>query len=155
MIEQQGRVVSVADGTAEVCLGASAGCARCDSGRGCGAGIFGRLFKRKPVTISMENTAGARPGQSVMVGIPEALFLGLVARLYLIPLLSGVAGAVAGHYLSVLAGLGSAGSDAMTLLCACALGMAALMRTRTGRGEFSGSFIVHLLRVIETREPGN
>ncbi len=155
MIEQQGRVVHVANDVAEVCLGASTGCARCDAGKGCGAGIFSRLLKRKPVVLSMENVVGARNGQSVMVGIPESVFLRLVMRIYLIPLLSGIAGAAMGRYLSVAAGFSPGGADAMTLLCGFALGLAALLMSRKDGREFPGMNIVHLLRVVDTHEPGN
>lgn len=151
MIEQQGRVISTADGLAEIRLGGTAGCAMCDAGKGCGAGILGRLFKRKPVTVRLENRVSARSGQPVMVGIPEALYLRLVVRLYLYPLLSGLVGAMVGHYLSGLGGLGGGGTDAITLLAGIASGAAVIHWTRTGVSKFPESLIIRLLRVIEVQ----
>ena len=149
MIEQQGKVVAVTGNLAEVRLGGSTGCVRCDAGEGCGAGVFGRLLKRKPAVVSLENTVSARPGQAVMVGIPETLFLRMTARFYLVPLLAGVVGAAVGHYLSGLGGVAPAGSDAITLLCGLASGAAVLGWNRADAREFPESIIVRLLRVVD------
>jgi sigma-E factor negative regulatory protein RseC len=148
MIEQQGKVVAVAGGKASVRLGGTSGCSRCDAGRGCGAGIFGRLLKKNPVTLELENRVNARRGQPVVVGIPEALFLRFAVRLYLVPLLVAMAGAAFGYYLSVSYGLGPVGSDLTTLLCGVAAGAAVVLRNRNDQREFPESFIVHLLRII-------
>ncbi len=151
MIEQQGKVVTVAHGRACVRLGGVSGCSSCDAGKGCGAGVFGRLLKRKPVTLEFENRINAEQGQPVMVGIPETLFLRMIARLYLYPLLAGIAGAAFGHYLSRLGGLAPLGSDVTTLMCGLAGGAVVLLWNRNYSREFPESFIVHLLRIIETR----
>jgi len=151
MIEQQGKVVAVANGRASVRMGGASGCSSCAAGRGCGAGVFGRLLKRKPVTLQFENRINAEQGQPVMVGIPETLFLRMIARHYLYPLLAGIAGAALGYYLSVLGGLGPVGSDMTTLMCGLAGGAAVLLLNRNNSMEFPESFIVHLLRIIETR----
>lgn len=152
MIEQQGLVVAVSGKIASVRLGGKSACAACDAGRGCGAGIFGRLLKRKPVILELQNSAGARVGQSVMVGLPETLFLRLVFNFYLFPLLAGLAGAAIGHHLSVRLQAGSAASDGLVLLGAVAAGALALMWNRQGNGKATGEFprkiTVHLLRVV-------
>jgi len=152
MIEQQGRVVAVKEGMAEIRLGGTAGCARCDAGKGCGAGVFGRLLKRRPVTISLDNTVDAGEGQPVMVGIPEAMFLRLAARLYLYPLLAGIGGAIVGYYFSTLGNVGPVGADLITLVSGLTSGIAVLKWSGKSESEFSGPFTVHLLRVIEFQE---
>jgi len=152
MIEQQGRVVAVTGHLAEVRLGGSSGCVRCDAGEGCGAGVFGRLLKRKPVIVSLVNTVSAKPGQAVMVGIPDTLFLKMTARFYLAPLVAGVVGAAVGHYLSILGGVSPAGTDAITLLCGLASGAVVLVWNRADGREFSESVIVQLLRLVEIQE---
>jgi len=152
MIEQQGRVVNVRNGLAEVRLGGTTGCASCDAGRGCGAGIFGRLLKRKPVVLSLENTVDARQDQPVMVGIPESVFLRLVTRLYLYPLLAGIAGAAAGYYFSALGNFGSGSADMVTLLGGLLSGITVLIWSGRSAREFPGRIIVHLLRVVEIQE---
>ena len=152
MIEQQGRVLSVSNGLAEVRLGGTTGCASCDAGRGCGAGIFGRLLKRKPVVLSIENTVDARKDQPVMVGIPESVFLRLVTRLYLFPLLAGIAGASAGYYFSTLGRFSSGSADLFTLLGGLVSGVTVLIWSGRSAREFPGRIIVHLLRVVEIQE---
>ena len=96
MIEQQGVVVTSDERRVSVRLGGRSGCSACDAGRGCGAGVFGRLLQKRPVTLSFDNHLRARPGQAVLVGVPEKLFLALVLRFYLYPLLGGLAGATVG-----------------------------------------------------------
>jgi len=153
MIEQQGLVVAVSGEIASVRLGGKSACAACNAGKGCGAGIFGRLLKRKPVVLELQNGPGARVGQSVMVGLPETVFLRLVFNFYLFPLLAGLAGAAIGHYVSVKLQVDSAASDGLALLGAVLAGVFALMWKRQGngrpRGEFPRKITVHLLRVVE------
>ena len=98
MIEQPARVIAADGGFARVRVGARAGCTACDKGRGCGAGLFGRLLGNGTVDLELPNPDGARPGQRVRLGIPERLFLRLTWGLYGWPLLAGLAGAVIGHY---------------------------------------------------------
>ena len=153
MIEQQGLIVAVSGGTASVRLGGKSACTACNAGKGCGAGIFGRLLKRKPVVLELQNGPGARVGQSVMVGLPETLFLRLVFKFYLFPLLAGLAGAVIGHYISVKLQAGPVASDGLALLGAVLAGAFALIWNRQGMekpsAEFPRKITVHLLRVVE------
>jgi len=149
MIEQQGEVVASRDGQAQVRLGSRAGCAACDAGRGCGAGIFGRLLRRRPVVLTLDNAVGARRGQAVVVGLPESWLLALVARFYLYPLLAGLVGASLGHYVSGRFQPGIAVTDAASLLTALLAGSAVVWRNRKWAGEFSGLIEVHLLRVVD------
>lgn len=152
MIEQQGRVIAVTGTQAEVRLGGTSGCASCDAGKGCGAGVFGRLLKRQPVLLQLDNFINASPGQPVMVGISESLFLRLAARLYLFPLLAGVAGAAIGHYLAVIARWGPSVTDTITLLLGVAAGLSVLYAMGKGRKGLPSSAIVHLLRIADTEE---
>ena len=133
---------------AQVLLGGRSGCSACDAGRGCGAGLFGRLLRRQPMTLQLDDPIGVEPGQAVIVGLPETLFLRLIGRFYLLPLLGGLGGAVAGHYVSVQLGLAAAGSDALTLAGAILLGVLVYRTSGSGRLEFSEGPAVHLLRTV-------
>jgi sigma-E factor negative regulatory protein RseC len=148
MIEQQGRIVAVAHGFARVRLGGMSGCPSCDEGKGCGAGVFGKLLRRHPVELELENGIGALNGQGVMVGISERLFLRLVYRFYLFPLLAGLAGAAVAYYLSGLIGTSQGSADAVTLLGGLTCAAAAVLVNRKFAMEFPEQIIVHLLRVI-------
>ncbi|MFC1689116.1 SoxR reducing system RseC family protein [Pseudomonadota bacterium] len=147
MIEQQGKVVGINDGLIQVRLGGMNGCSRCDSGKGCGAGVFGRMLRREPVVLELENDIDASNGEAVIVGINEEVYLRLVVRLYLLPLLAGLAGAALAYYLARLAEVGPIGIDAISLLGGIVSGAAVAVRNRYFSIEFPGPGIVHLLRV--------
>ena len=149
MIEQQGQVITVSGDVASVRLGGSAGCSACDAGRGCGAGIFGRLLRRKPAVLELDNLIDARVGQAVVIGLPESTFLRLVFRVYLLPLMAGLAGAVFGHYLSVLSQAGPVLTDGFALLGGLMAAAIAMTWNRKWNREFPRINAVHLLRGIE------
>ena len=149
MIEQQGQVIAVSGDLASVRLGGSSGCPACDAGKGCGAGIFGRMLQRKPAVLELDNTLDVSAGQAVVVGLPESLFLRFVFHLYLTPLLAGLAGAALGHYLSIRAGAGPAVTDGWSLFGAITAALLALAWSRKRSREFPNAIAVHLLRGAE------
>ena len=116
MIEQQARVIRTQGDLAWVSVGRQSGCAACDAGKGCGAGIFGRLLRRKPVELELPNSIQAVPGQPVTLGMPEALFMKIVFRLYGWPLLGGLAGALICHQIAKTYFVGDGIIDLMALI---------------------------------------
>ncbi len=104
--------------TAWVRVGARSGCPACDAGQGCGAGVFGKLLNRRSVEIRVENSIGAVAGQTVLLGLSETEFLALVLRLYGLPLLAGLAGAMVCHQITVMNDFGPASRDLLTLVTA-------------------------------------
>ena len=148
MIEQQGRVVGVGDGRISVRIGASTGCSACDAGKGCGAGLFGRLLRRKPVVLDFDNSVDAGPGQAVVVGLPEAVFLRLVLRLYLYPLMAGLLGAVFGHLVARALQFSELTADLLVLGAALVAAFATVRVLRSRSAEFSAGVVVHLLRTV-------
>ncbi len=133
MIEQQGRIVSLTGRRAMIAIGASSGCPACDAGKGCGAGIFGLMMMRKPLLLELDNPLQLKAGEGVMVGIPEAFFLGLLARLYLLPLMAGMIGAALGHSLADGLHLQSAYQDLLALLGALFLAFMTLLKNARGK----------------------
>lgn len=152
MIEQQGKVVAVNRGQVCILLGGQAGCSACDAGKGCGAGVFGQMLRRKPLKMNFENRIEAECGQAVVVGLPESLFLRLAVRFYLLPLLAGLVGGLAGHYLAGSLEAGVAVTDLLTLLGAVLCAGLMLWANRVGQTEFSEMTAVHLLRVAGKQE---
>ena len=149
MIEQQGQVIAVSGDLASVRLGGNSGCPACDAGKGCGAGIFGRMLQRKPAVLDLDNTLDVSAGQAVVVGLPESLFLRFVFHLYLTPLLAGLAGAALGHSLSIRAGAGPGVTDGWSLFGAITAALLALAWSRKRSREFPNVIAVHLLRGAE------
>ena len=133
MIEQQGRIVTLEGTRAIVAIGASSGCPACDAGKGCGAGVFGRMMLRKPLILELANPLKLKAGQAVAVGIPESFFLGLLARLYLLPLIAGMIGAALGHSLADGLHLQSAYQDLLALLGALFLAFMTLLKNAKGK----------------------
>lgn len=149
MLEQQGQVVAAVAGRVSVRLGGRSGCSACDAGRGCGAGVFGKLLRNRPLILEFENHLHARPGQGVVVGVAEAWFLQLVARFYLLPLLAGLGGAAVGHYLSVKMQFDPWARDLAALAGALVAGAAVFRWSRVEAVELGGDSAVHLLRLAE------
>lgn len=101
MIEQQGRVLRVDGPLTWVRMGRSSGCPACEAGKGCGAGVFGKLLNRRHIEVCVSSAPLAKPGSAVLLGIPEQLFLELAWRLYGLPLLAGLGGGLATHQLAL------------------------------------------------------
>jgi len=152
MIEQQGRVIAAKGSQAWVRLGGKSGCAACDAGRGCGAGLFGRLLRGRGVVLQVENGIRAEGGQAVIVGLAESRFCLLAVRFYLLPLLAGLGGATIGHYLGTVSGAGSVQVDMSALLAGLVAGLAMVWRNRYWSIEFSRNSVVHLLRVVANHD---
>ena len=150
MIAQQGMVVDTREGEATVRVGRSSGCAACDAGKGCGAGIFGRLIRSEPVEITVPNRLNARSGQAVDLGIPESDFLILVFRLYGLPILAGLAGAGIGWWSFGQYVEAPLLGDLVTLASGAATAGLALRTNRIATREFPRYLTVHLIRVLDS-----
>ncbi|NNE05386.1 MAG: SoxR reducing system RseC family protein [Xanthomonadales bacterium] len=151
MIEQQARVISQDGAALQVEIGARSGCPACDAGQGCGAGLFGKLLNQKPVTIRLESSLNRAPGQTVMIGLPESLFLKLVMTLYGIPLVAGLAGAAVAVAISAKIGLDGARADLLVLAGALLVAVPLLkIRNRTLLPELGSKQI----QIIDSSRPG-
>ena len=96
MIEQQGMVTKLSMNRAMVRVGSTTGCLTCETGQGCGGGIFARLVPKKPVVLSVPlrvDSPPVRVGQRVLLGLPEAYFLRWVTLLFALPLVTGLSAA--------------------------------------------------------------
>jgi sigma-E factor negative regulatory protein RseC len=155
LIEQQGRVIAVQGDRIRVRIGASAGCGACDAGKGCGAGLLGRLLRRKDTVMTFENAIGATVGQAVVVGLSETLFLQLVSRLYLYPLLAALGGAVAGQLAATHLHFSETTTDLAVLSSGLVAGVLAVGWLRRRAVEFPAELAVHLLRAVSCEFKNN
>jgi positive regulator of sigma E activity len=98
MIEQNVQVLKCSDDRLWVRMGSQTGCTACNNGLGCGAGLFAKLFKRKPVVLQLaRNDVRVEAGQMLTLAFPEQLYMKLVFASYGWPLLAALAGAYAGY----------------------------------------------------------
>jgi len=143
---EQAAVVLHGDGPrAWVAAGTAGGCARCASGRGCGAAALSRLFARPFRELEVRDPIGVRAGERVVIGVDEHALLAAAAALYLPPLLGLVTGALVGSAVTT-------GTDAGPLVGG-ALGLAAgLWNGRRRRGRSVDAVI--LRRAEAAREDG-
>jgi positive regulator of sigma E activity len=150
MIEQQGRVVREMAGNAVVMVGGQSGCPACDAGKGCGAGVFGKLLQRREMTLVLVNSLEARPGQTVILGIAENLFLRLLLRLYIWPLLAALFGAACGHYLASQFTATSSIIDIASLVMALFFGWLALSinKSKPGMVSLSPEVVPSMVQLI-------
>ena len=96
-------------------------------------------------------------GQPVLLGLAESLFMKLVLRLYGLPLVSGILGAVAGQALAQLRGFSPGMSDLTTIATALAgVALVLIFWNRTSKPDVNSSDI-HMLEIPEARpacDPG-
>lgn len=88
----------------EVVSGGS--CGNCKSQGGCGSGLLG--LTASPRQYRLQNTVGARPGDTVTITMPDGGVIKAALLGYLVPLLLGIAGAATGMRLG--------GADAHALI---------------------------------------
>ncbi|MFA7350230.1 MAG: SoxR reducing system RseC family protein [Methylotenera sp.] len=88
MIEEYAVVTKCVDGFALIEIERRTACGLCGQKRGCGNATWGKLLGHKSQTIRAKNEIGAKPGNSVVVGIDERAVLSTVFYLYIVPLLS-------------------------------------------------------------------
>ena len=117
MIEQNVHVLQCNDERVWVRMGSQTGCTACDNGQGCGAGLFAKLLRRKPVVLELaRNDVDVEAGQMLTLAFPEQLFMKLVLTSYGWPLLAALAGAYAGFVAGSELQLGSQMTDVLTLV---------------------------------------
>lgn len=150
MIEQRGRVTELDGEHAWVKIGGQSGCPACDAGEGCGAGLFGRLLNRSEARVRIRNEACAQPGEAVVLGLDEGAYLALVLRLYGLPLVAGLGGAMLAVYL-----LGPRFEDALPardLLAACGGILSAALALGIGRRQLPERFTRLSPRMLNTTQ---
>ena len=137
MIEQNVQVLRWENERIWVRMGTRSGCAACDNGKGCGAGLFAKLVKRKPVIVELaRNGLKVETGQMLTLAFPEQVYIKLVFASYGWPLIGALAGALGGFSLGVWLQFSPLLIDAFTL---------------TG-GIFTAWFVIRLCRTRNMAE---
>jgi sigma-E factor negative regulatory protein RseC len=115
VIETEAVVVGVDRGGVEVQSAASAGCGQCAKPGGCGSGRT--ILGTRPgggCRMRVHGELDVRPGDRVVIGLPEAGYLRASVALYLVPLAGMFAAAGVAEWL--VARLGLASGDLLILI---------------------------------------
>lgn len=98
MIEEEGQVLALQGGLAEVVCRRRSSCGNCTVNGACGTSLLERWLGRHPLHIQADNAIGARPGEQVVVGVPAASLPLAAAIVYLLPLLTLFLGGLVGSW---------------------------------------------------------
>ncbi len=109
MIEESAYVIATEGELAWVETERKSTCGSCTARKGCGTGVLAKVVGRKLTQVVALNRAGARPGDTVVVGIDESSLVRGSLAVYAMPLLTLFAGALLGEY-GFSAWAGEAGS---------------------------------------------
>ena len=74
-------------------------CSRCELSRGCGTGAIGRLLSRRNKPLTISNKYNLRPGDRVVLGMPNKAFLKASLLIYGLPLLGMFVGGLLAKWL--------------------------------------------------------
>ena len=93
----EGRVDRIEGGLAVVTLtGTGGGCGRCAQPGGCGSELLTQAFGRRCTCFRVPDTIGARPGESVVLELPESSVTRAAGVVYLMPVVFVILGAALG-----------------------------------------------------------
>ena len=100
MLEENGIVVSISKGMAEVSVTPQSACGSCSASSGCGTSLIASLFPERNSRFKVKNSLDAQIGEQVTIGLHESALQSASLILYLIPLAGLIFGAMGGIYLS-------------------------------------------------------
>lgn len=98
MITETGKVVALKDDKAWVQTIRVSACQSCSARSGCGQRALAKVSGGRANQVLVANTAGARVGDEVIIGIDEQSLLIASLVVYGVPLLLMVLASIAGHH---------------------------------------------------------
>jgi len=104
MIEQTAVVIRLEGQFALLEVQRESSCGQCNAKQGCGTGLLESSIGRRSMQIKAYNQCDARPGEQVVVAIPETGFIKTAFFTYLLPLLLMLSGALLALQFSHAAG---------------------------------------------------
>ncbi len=150
MLEENGIVISISKGMAEVSVMPQSACGSCSASNGCGTSLIASMFPERNSRFKVKNPLGAKTGEQVVIGLQESALQSASLILYLIPLAGLIFGAMAGIYLSehifhnpselpsILLGFAGMGAGFM------------LVKYLVQHTEGSGSYQAEIIRINKT-----
>ena len=133
MIEERAIVLRVADDKAYFEVVRHSACGLCGQTRGCGISVWGRLFGHRQSVFVADNRIDAKEGDHVVIGVEEKALLASSLIAYGVPLLTMLAGTMAGVSIAPVLAARDIYSVAGALI-GLGLGLLWLKLHGTGRG---------------------
>lgn len=87
MLEQTATVIDIEDGQLILEVRPQSSCHGCAVNKGCGTAVLAKTVGQRVVHFRLDNTIGARKGDTVVLGLPEHAVLKGALIIYLLPLL--------------------------------------------------------------------
>lgn len=119
MIEETATVFAVEGETAWVTADRRSTCGSCAARSGCGTSRLADYFARRQLRLPIVNSLGARAGDEIVMGIEESALVTGSIRMYLVPLITMMAGAAVGEFMT--GQVGAAGESGTLLGAAIGL----------------------------------
>ena len=141
MLEQAAKVVAVNGDRIWIETQSRSACSHC-SNTGCGTSVISKLFGSKRNRLELHNSLAARPGEQVMIGIPDEVLVRASVWAYLVPIVVMLLLTAAGARLGMAEGL-----QVLLALWGLVSGFI-LVRWITRHGSYRQSFKPRLLRIV-------
>jgi len=141
MIEEQAIVTQIRGNRAEIQMQRQSACSHCELNRGCGTGAIGRMLGHRSKPLTIETSLSLKPGDRVLLGMPDGSFLKASLLIYGLPLFAMICFAMLGQLLFN-------GSEGLVLACAL-LGFFAglLFSAKKAKTRFSAEFCPRILQI--------
>jgi sigma-E factor negative regulatory protein RseC len=141
MLEESAKVVAVRGDRLWVETQSRSACSHCSS-TGCGTSVISKLFGVKRNRLELHNSLSAKPGEQVMIGIPDEVLVRASVWAYLVPIIVMLLLTATGARLGMAEGL-----QVLLALSGLASGFI-LVHWITRRGSYRQGFKPHLLRTV-------
>ena len=140
MLQETARVIEVSDGLLTIETKSRSGCTHCHNDS-CTTSLVAKFFGVQRNRLQMANSIGAKPGDQVVIGIPDELLAQASLRVYLLPLLCMLGVTAIGDRLGMAAWY-------LGPLALCGLVLGFYFVHRISRGGSSHRFKPRLLRIV-------
>jgi len=99
VIQERGKVLSVAGETVVIQPSGLQSCAKCRTGKGCGAGTLSTFFGRRQQSLTASSTISVAAGDNVVIEIHERALLLAAGLMYVLPVVLLLSGALFAKYI--------------------------------------------------------
>jgi sigma-E factor negative regulatory protein RseC len=141
MLEETARVVEVLDGVLIAETQSRSGCSYCSTSSSCSTSVVAKLFGVRRNRLVMANSLHARPGDQVVIGIPDQLLVRASLIAYLLPL-------VVMLVVTALGDLAGINELLLSLLALVGLAMGFFTVRWVSRSRASQQYEPRLLRIV-------